>query len=151
MLKVTIAPNTLWRPAAIASAIEMITTPTAKVAVQATVSFSSSPALRGKNVGKMSLEMIEAWMLRRPERLDMVALNMAASMMPTRPLGSRVSAASAYEDSCGLARPGQIACRSGWSTRIARGGTNQMKAPARKSEKHRSAILREARSSSTLK
>ena len=29
----------------------------------------------------MSLEMIEAWMLRRPERLDIVALNMAASMI----------------------------------------------------------------------
>ena len=43
----------------------------------------------------MSLEMIEAWMLRTPDRLDIVALNIAASMIPTRPLGSRVSAASA--------------------------------------------------------
>ena len=34
---------------------------------------------------------------------------------------------------------------------MASGGTNQMKAPTRKSPKHRSAILREARSSSTLK
>ena len=78
-----------------ASAMPMITTPTAKVAVQATVSFSASPAWRGKRVGKMSLEMIEAWMFRTPERLDIVALNMAASMIPTRPLGRRVSAASA--------------------------------------------------------
>ncbi len=43
----------------------------------------------------MSFEMIEACTFRRPERLDMVALNIAASMMPTRPFGSRVSAASA--------------------------------------------------------
>jgi hypothetical protein len=30
----------------------------------------------------MFFEMIEAWMLRMPERVDMVALNMAASMIP---------------------------------------------------------------------
>ncbi len=34
---------------------------------------------------------------------------------------------------------------------MAKGGTNQMKAPRKKSEKHRRAIFREARSSSTLK
>ena len=81
----------------------------------------------------------------------MVALNMAASMIPTRPLGSRLSAATAYEASCGLARPGHTAWRSGWSTRMARGGTNQMKAPTTKSEKHRSATFFAERSSSTLK
>ena len=43
----------------------------------------------------MSLEMIAAWMFSRPEMLDIVALNIAASMIPTSPLGSRVSAASA--------------------------------------------------------
>ncbi len=73
----------------------MMATPTAKVVAQPMVSFSASPARRGKRVGKMSFEMIEAWMFRRPDRLDIVALNIAASMMPTRPLGRRVSAARA--------------------------------------------------------
>ena len=65
------------------------------MAAQATLSCSDSPARRGKSVGKMSLEMIEACMFRMPERLDIVALSIAASMIPTRPLGSSVSAASA--------------------------------------------------------
>ena len=78
-----------------ASAMPVMTTPTPKVAAQATPSFSASPARRGKRVGKMSLEMIEACMFRSPEMLDMVALNIAASMIPTRPLGRRVSAARA--------------------------------------------------------
>ena len=95
--------------------------------------------------------MIEACTFSTPDRLDIVALNIAASMIPTRPLGSRVRAASAYEDSWGLARPGQTAARSGCSTRMASGGTNQMKAPTRNSEQQSSAILRAARSSSTLK
>ena len=99
----------------------------------------------------MSREMIEACRLRTPDRLDIVALNIAASMIPTSPVGRRVRAASAYEDSCGFERPGQIAVRSGCSTRIASGGTNQMKAPTRKSEKQRSATFFAARSSSTLK
>ncbi len=78
-----------------ASAMPVMITPTAKVAAHAMPSFSDSPARRGKSVGKMSLEMIEACMFRTPEMLDMVALNIAASMIPTRPLGSSVSAASA--------------------------------------------------------
>ena len=151
VLNVTMDAKTLWPASAIVSAITVITTPTAKVAVQATRSVSDSPFRRGNSVGKMSREMIEACRFSTPDRLDIVALNIAASMIPTRPLGSSVSAASAYEDSCGLARPGQIALRSGYSTRIASGGTNQMKAPTRNSEKHSSAIFRAARSSSTLK
>src|SRR6185295_13454701 len=122
--------NTLCPRAAITIATAMMMQPTPKVATQPTTSFSDSPARRGKRVGRMSFEMIEAWMFSRPEMLDMVALNMAASMMPTRPLGSRVSAAKAYDDSWGLASPGQTDFKSGYSARIARGGTNQMKAPS---------------------
>jgi hypothetical protein len=61
----------------------------------------------------MSLETTAACTLNSPDRLDMVALNMAASMIPTSPLGRRVSDATAYEASWGLARPGHTAWRSG--------------------------------------
>jgi hypothetical protein len=83
-------------------ATTMKMTPTPRVEAQATTSFSASPARFGKSRGKMSREMMLAWRFKTPEMLDMVALNIAASMMPTSPFGSRLSAARAYEDSCGF-------------------------------------------------
>ena len=88
--------------------------PTPKVAAQPTISRCRLAGLRRRpGAGRCPWRSTAACTLKSPERLDMVALNMAASMIPTRPLGSRVSDATAYEASCGLARPGQTARRSG--------------------------------------
>jgi len=77
------------------SATAVMTIPTPRVVIHPTASLSDSPARVGKSVGKMSLEMMLAWTFSKPEMLDIVALNIAASMIPTRPFGSRARAARA--------------------------------------------------------
>ena len=95
VLNVSMTWKTLSPLAAMVMARTVIVAPTPNVLAQPTASFSVSPARLGKRVGKMSREMIAEWTFRSPETLDMVALSMAASMMPMRPLGSRVIAARA--------------------------------------------------------
>jgi hypothetical protein len=80
---------------AITRATSVMIVPTPSVAAHPTARLSDFPAHRGTRAGRMSLEMMLACTLSRPEMLDIVALNIAASMMPTSPEGRSVSAASA--------------------------------------------------------
>src|SRR6185312_1696543 len=99
----------------------------------------------------MSFDIIADLKLNWAERLAMVALNIAASITPISPCGRNVRLAATYDASFGLARCGQIACRSGYTIRIAIGGMNQRNAPTKKSPQHSSAAFLAARSFSTLK
>jgi len=95
--------------------------------------------------------MIAAWRWNVPDRFDIVELNIAASITPIRPFGRRASVATAYDASCGFARPGRSAAMSGYRTLTASGGTNQSSDPSRKRPQHSSDTFRADRSSSTAK
>ena len=125
--------------------------PTPRVAIQPTASFSDSPARDGKSAGKMSLrddagvdvqDARDAGHRRAEHRREHDA---------DETVGQEGEGGEGVGRLVGVLEARPHRREVGWSTRMARGGRNQMTAPTRKRPKQRRATFRAEASSSTLK